>query len=616
MTQRTHSTAEGAPGVGDAIGPYRLIGLLGDGRLGRLYVAEQRGIRGVSQTVALRRIRPELAREAHFRTLFNDAASIAPRFEHPNLVSIHELGEVEGSCFVSMEYLPGENVASILTRCNTSAPMPPDIAAAVVKQAANAVRYLHDLQATAARPFGLAPGEIDAANVFVTYHGMVKLLAVGLPTNRAASGARQVRSSSQAGAAPVPGQMEGVADRRADAFSLGVLLWTCLTGQRPQLAQGSGAAPAPSQPLRAPSSVRADLPEALEVIAMRALSAEPRERFQTAHELSEALDRYLMRRDARPTHKHLRRWMERLFEAERASLQTQIAQGREVASALSLLGNPQSESGGSHAAQPRASLRPRELWSTSHSLFSRLERASAVPPRSFEPGPGSAPHERLPVSSIVARQMPSTLLGAPSSALSVRARATAPPDRPSSRWLVPALLAACGVVALVTVMLLSSSDPGPPLRIVSQDSQLAAGKVDVRSTPEGAAVFLDGEPTGLRTPVVLRGLAAGRSVRVRVEKAGFAGQERELKIVAGSVGTLAFELLASDGLVHFVGAPSDARVYVDEALIDVEAKRPTSLAVGRHTVRVETPSSLIFSGTVVIVAGEQTIRVDAMAATQ
>ena len=80
MTQRTHSNAERAPGVGDAIGQYRLIGLLGDGSLGRLYVAEQHGIRGVSQTVALRRIHPEFAREAHFRALFNDASSIAPRF--------------------------------------------------------------------------------------------------------------------------------------------------------------------------------------------------------------------------------------------------------------------------------------------------------------------------------------------------------------------------------------------------------------------------------------------------------------------------------------------------------------------------------------------------------
>jgi len=624
MTQRTHSTAERAPGVGDAIGQYRLIGLLGEGSLGRLYVAEQRGIRGVSQTVALRLIRPELVQDAHFRGLFQEAASIAPRLEHPNVVSIHEMCEVAGSCFFSMEYLPGENLASILSQCNTRAPMPSDIAAAVVKHAANAVRYLHDLRAASELPVGLAPGEIDAPNIFVTYHGMVKFLAVGLPATRAeggaaSSGAHRVDASSPASAAAAPGQPESAADRRTDVFSLGVLLWTCLTGQRPQLTQGSGLDPAPAQHPMAPSSLRADLPEALDAIALRALSAEPSERFQSAQELSEALDRYLVRRDSRPTHQHLRRWMARLFDAERASLQVQIAQGREVQGALSQLGSPQRAGGGAaHLAQPRTSLRPRELWSTSQALFSRLERGSAVPPRPFERGPGSAPHERLPVSSIVARPMRSSVSGMPGSAVSERARATAPPARQLSRWIVAALLATCAVIALGTVILLSSSDQGSPLRPVSRDSQPAArsGKVDVRSTPEGAAVFLDGEPTGLRTPVVLKGLAAGRSVRLRVDKAGFATQEREIQIVADSPRTLTFELLAADGLVHFAGVPADARIYVDDALVAVEDGKPLNLAVGRHAVRVETPSSLIFSGTMVIVAGEQTFRVGDVEATQ
>jgi eukaryotic-like serine/threonine-protein kinase len=624
MTQRTHSTAERAPGVGDAIGHYRLIGLLGDGRLGRLYVAEQRGIRGVSPTVVLRRIRPEFAQDARFRALFKDAASSAPRFEHPNVVSIYEMGEAGGSCFFSMEYLPGENLASILTQCNTRAPMPPDIAAAVVKQATNAVRYLHDLQAAAARPVGLAPGEIDAANVFVTYHGMVKFLAAGVPpTHRgsapASSGAHKVGASSQTSAYPMPGQVDGVADRRSDVFSLGVLLWTCLTGQRPQLAPGRGQDPTLSQRLMAPSSLRADVPEALDVIAMRALSAERSERFQSAHELSEALDRYLLRRDSRPTHKHLRRWMERLFNAERASLQLQIAQGRDVAAALSLLGNPQRASGSAAPpSHPRASLRPRELWSTSHSLFSRLERGSAVPPRSLEPGAGSAAAERLPVTSTVPRPMLSSSTSAASPARSEAAPATPPGARQLSGWMLAGLLVTCAVIALGTAIILSSSDQGSPLRAVSQDAAPAArsGRIDVRSTPEGAAVFLDGEPTGLRTPVVLKGLTVGRSVRLRVEKAGFAGQERELEIAAGPLRTLAFELLASEGLVHFAGVPADGRVYVDEVLVDVEADKPLHLPAGRHAVRVETPSSLLFSGTMVIVAGEQTFRVGDMEATQ
>jgi hypothetical protein len=122
-------------------------------------------------------------------------------------------------------------------------------------------------------------------------------------------------------------------------------------------------------------------------------------------------------------------------------------------------------------------------------------------------------------------------------------------------------------------------------------------------------VFVDGEPSGLRTPVILKGLAEGRKIRLRVEKAGFSRQEREITVGEGAAETQAFELIASVGLVHFAGAPADAHVYVDDVVV-AQGGGPLNLSVGPHAVRVERPGSLIFSGTVIIVAGEQTIRVD------
>src|SRR5688572_5243465 len=151
MTRGTHPTVEQTPGIGDAIGRYRIIGVLGDGSLGTLYVAEQHGIRGISKTVALRCIRPELARSPQFRAQFSEAASLAARSEHPNVVTVFEMGNVDGRYFISMEYLPGESVASIVSEClfnqrNSRDPLAPDIAAYVVKQAAAALQYLHDLR--------------------------------------------------------------------------------------------------------------------------------------------------------------------------------------------------------------------------------------------------------------------------------------------------------------------------------------------------------------------------------------------------------------------------------------------------------------------------------------
>jgi hypothetical protein len=180
---------------------------------------------------------------------------------------------------------------------------------------------------------------------------------------------------------------------------------------------------------------------------------------------------------------------------------------------------------------------------------------------------------------------------------------------PPRRWLLGVVAAICGAVA-VGAGFLFSSDAGSPLEKPAQGSSLAprSGQIDVRSVPLGAAVFVDGEPTGLRTPVVLKGLAGGRTLRLRVDKAGYASQEREIEVKAGSVESLAFELLLSDGRVRFEGAPPDALIYVDDVLI--AGGEPSRLSAGPHTVRVESHGSLIFSSTVNVVAGEQTIRID------
>lgn len=607
MTQGTPALADRTLTVGDLVSHYRLIGMVGGGSLGRLYVAEQRKIRDVSNTVALRCVYPELARQPGFHSCFTAAASFAPRLEHPNILSIHEMNVAEGRYFFSMEYLPGESVASILTRCNTGSPVPSDIAVAIVKQAANAAEYVHTVAAPAASRTKLGHGELSPSTLFVTYHGTVRWLVTGLhevhEVGPAASGEHAVNGST---AFRAPEQNDGMADARSDVFSLGALLWTFLTGHRPQLPHAVGeldsAALGRGVP---PSSIQPQVPEALDAIVMRALSPEPRQRYQSARELSEALDRYLLQRDGRPTHKHIRRWMEQLFDAERAALQLQIARGRDVAAALAALAAQ--HGGGSAPAPPRSSRLARELWSTRHSMFSRAERVS------LEPAPGSFSYESLPVSERDLGEAPATYRAvSPQPLMASSSRAVTEPPARQRPWLIGAVLAGCASLSVAAAMLLSSADHRSPLR--EAPSVEHRGQLEVSSKPAGAAVFIDGEPTGLRTPAVLKGFASGRSLRVRVEKPGYGTQEREVEIAAGSAVTQAFDLVASAGLVHFAGVPAGARLFIDNARADLDGK-PLSLSVGQHAVRVETQTSLVFSGTVVVVAGEQTIRVDDPAVT-
>src|SRR5687767_12424174 len=117
------------------LGRYRLRGVLGQGGMGRLYVAEQKGIEGFTKIVAVKQILPHLADSPHFRKMFLTEARVAARLEHPNIVVTYELGEVDGVYFMDMEYLPGEDLRAVIPRCRGGTPVPIEIAMSFEHQA-------------------------------------------------------------------------------------------------------------------------------------------------------------------------------------------------------------------------------------------------------------------------------------------------------------------------------------------------------------------------------------------------------------------------------------------------------------------------------------------------
>src|SRR5262245_33108729 len=98
---------ETSRGAEERIGKYRLIGVLAEGGMARLYLAEQSGPQGFKKVVALKRVLPHLAGHPEFREMFLREAIVAARLDHPHIVTTYELGEVDGQYFISMEYLPG-----------------------------------------------------------------------------------------------------------------------------------------------------------------------------------------------------------------------------------------------------------------------------------------------------------------------------------------------------------------------------------------------------------------------------------------------------------------------------------------------------------------------------
>lgn len=591
------SSPDGSTQMQETFGRYRLLGLLGQGGMGRLYIAERRGVQGFVKIVALKRILPHLADSAQLREMFLNEARIAARLEHPNIVATYELGEVEGKYFISMEYLPGEDLSAVIARCQGAPAIPIEIAAALAQQAAQGLQYAHDARDGQGRLIGLVHRDVNPRNIFVTYHGVLKLLDFGMVRNPAGPKSVPGTFKGKYGYC-APEQLEGGrVDSRTDVFCLGIVLWESLTGARLFDARTDAETidAVRSRHVEAPSALRPEVPRSLEEIALRALARDPARRYQSAQEMSEALDRFLTERKTQPTAITIGQWMESIFGAERAALKKSISQGDNVEATLERLKALEESPSRRSAAQPRA------LWSTSFGTT-----VSGSPP------PGKAARRPDRSSPGLAAERPSRDSTEPGELVSTRRMSVVPrteasgvasprASRPARIVLVASLTAVAGLVAVGAVLLRGavgrSSAAAAPAAQATSD-------LDLRSQPAGASIFVDGTPTGLRTPAVLSGLPVGRTITLRLDLAGYAGASKQTTLEAGQPQRLSFTLEPAVGTLRVRGVPPRATVLLDDRPIDAAA--PFSAPVGTHKLRVELEQSVLFSKTVEVRLGAVT----------
>ena len=647
-------------GQGELFGRYRLRGIIGQGGMGRLYVAEQIGIEGFSKVVALKRILPHLADSQHFRAMFLNEARVAARLEHPNIVATFELGEVEGNYFISMEYLSGEDLATVLTRCQTVAPMPLEIAAALAQQSANGLHYAHEMRDPSGGAVKLVHRDVSPLNIFVTYYGMVKLLDFGI-VKGATEGARTVPGVFKGKYAYcAPEQLEGgTIDRQTDVFCLGIVLWECLTGQRLFLRNNDALTidAVRGEKIEPPSVLRKDVPPELDQIVLHALCRDRAARFQTAHALSEALDRFLLKRENRPTSKSIGLWMESLFGSQRATLKKAIAQGSEVEAALKLLptldeGRPVTTESVAGPAPVRTAAQPRMLWSN--------KKPGAPGPETRTGSLAStAAHMRAPAQPLggaggglsaapVASATGGSIGGPIGASLGASLGATVPPLRgtessvadrafplespfssavahldairsvvqpiptnggsvagPASRGKVW-LMVGAGALVLAVAAFVVRSQLHPTPGAAGQAAVVTTGSLELRSEPPGAQIFVDGDPSGLTTPATLTGLRPGRSVEIRLDKVGYSPVTERIDVKTAEARSRSFRLVEAMGTVAFEGLPTGAVIYANDTM--VEGRGPLSLPIGKQRIRVETSAGVLFSQTIDVVAGQQSVR--------
>jgi predicted Ser/Thr protein kinase len=255
---------------------YRIIALLGKGGMGEVYRADDLTL---GQAIALKFLPEEASRDESLLERFRNEVRIARRVSHPNVCRVYDVGEVDGNSFFTMEYVDGEDLASLLRRIGR---LPQDKAIDIARQLCAGLAAAHSK--------GVLHRDLKPANIMLDGRGQVVMTDFGLAGLIDQIHGADIRSGTPAYMAPE--QLAGKeVTAQSDLYSLGLVLYEVFTGKRAFTAEAltalvrGGETSAPSRP----SSVVKDLDPAIERVILRCLEPDPRMRPASALSVAGAL---------------------------------------------------------------------------------------------------------------------------------------------------------------------------------------------------------------------------------------------------------------------------------------------------------------------------------------
>ncbi len=255
-------------------GRYEILQLLGEGGMGAVYKANDRA---VDRLVALKVIRPELASRPEMLQRFKQELILARQITHKNVIRIFDFGEADGTKFISMDFVDGKDLKSIVRE---KGKLPAEEARNVILQVGRALNAAHSE--------GVIHRDLKPQNIMVDGEGRVTVMDFGIARSMESPGMTQTGMviGTPEYMSPEQGRGETV-DGRSDLYSLGIILYELLTGHTPHHADTALAImlKRERERPRPPRDTDAQIPQSLNRVVMKSLELDPAKRYQTALEV-------------------------------------------------------------------------------------------------------------------------------------------------------------------------------------------------------------------------------------------------------------------------------------------------------------------------------------------
>lgn len=283
----------------EQLGNYLLLEKIAQGGMAQVFKAKTVDPQGIERLVVIKRILPHISSDPEYIQMLVDEAKIAVHFNHGNIAQIYDLGRIGDDYFIVMEYVDGKTLGQILREFKEKRrPIPLEIIAYCVAEMCQALDYMHRRKDENGRELQVVHRDVSPQNIILSYSGNVKLIDFGVA--KAVEKVSHTQSGVLKGkfAYMSPEQAEGEKlDNRSDIFSTGIMLWELLTQERLFKKESN------KDTLRAvkvanyirPSKYRQEVSAELDSICEKALQRKKEKRYKSASEMSDDLNRFLIK---------------------------------------------------------------------------------------------------------------------------------------------------------------------------------------------------------------------------------------------------------------------------------------------------------------------------------